>query len=235
MTKHERVSHDEWLRARKDLLQREKEFTRQRDQLSAARRALPWERVEKTYVFQGPDGDRTLGELFAGRRQLLVYHFMFGPDRERGCKSCSFWADGFDGIPVHLAQRDVSFVAISRAPVDRLQAFARRMGWTFPWFSSGKTDFNFDHGVSFAEDDVAAKRLAYNFGTSRPEGTEMPGVSCFIRDDDGAICHTYSAYARGIDILNPAYCWLDLTPLGRDEDGLSDSMEWVRLHDEYAG
>lgn len=233
MTKHEVVSHERWTEARKDILRREKDFTRMRDELSAARRALPWERVEKPYVFQGPGGERTLAELFDGRRQLVVYHFMFGPDWEKGCKSCSFWADGFDGIPAHLAHRDVTFVAISRAPLAKLQAFARRMGWSFPWFSSGGCDFNFDYGVSFDERDAAEKRPTYNFGTQHPEGTEMPGVSCFICDDDGAVFHTYSTYGRGIDILNPAYAFLDVAPLGRDEDALPFTMSWVRLHDEY--
>jgi predicted dithiol-disulfide oxidoreductase (DUF899 family) len=227
------VSHEEWLRARTELLQREKELTRLRDELSAARRALPWERVAKSYVFQGPAGDVTLPDLFAGRRQLLVYHFMFGPDWERGCKSCSFWADGFNGTPAHLARRDVSFAAISRAPLEKLQAFARRLGWTFPWLSSGTCDFNFDYAVSFDERDVAEQRLAYNFGTSRAFQTEMPGLSCFYRADDGTVLHTYSTYARGIDVLNPAYQLLDLAPRGRDEQGLSFPMEWVRLHDEY--
>jgi predicted dithiol-disulfide oxidoreductase (DUF899 family) len=227
------VSHEEWLRARVDFLQREKELTRLRDELGAARRALPWERVTTEYVFQGPDGAVRLADLFAGRRQLLVYHFMFGPDWEKGCKSCSFWADGFTLAPAHLAQRDVSFVAISRAPVERLQAFARRMGWTFFWVSSGGNDFNADYAVSFEARDVEERRLAYNFGTSRPEGTEMPGLSCFWRDDDGTVCHTYSTYGRGIDAMNPVYQLLDVTPRGRDEDGLPFPMAWVRLRDEY--
>lgn len=227
------VAHEEWLQARTDLLRREKELTRLRDEIAAARRALPWERVEKDYVFQGPEGDVALSGLFAGRSQLLVYHFMFGPDWEKGCKSCSFWADGFALAPAHLAQRDVSLVAVSRAPLERLQAFARRMGWTFPWVSSGRTDFNFDYGVSFDARDVEEQRLAYNYGTSRPHGGEMPGFSCFARDDDGAVHHTYSTYGRGLDPMNPAYQLLDLTPRGRDEDALPFPMSWVRLHDEY--
>jgi predicted dithiol-disulfide oxidoreductase (DUF899 family) len=229
------VSHDEWLRARIELLAREKELTRLRDDLAVARRALPRERVTKEHVFEGPHGDVTLSDLFAGRSQLLVYHFMFGPDWERGCKSCSFWADGFQATPPHLAARDVSFAAISRAPLAKLEAFARRLGWSFPWFSSGKTDFNLDYGVSFAERDVTAKRPLYNFGTSRPEGTEMPGLSCFVRGDDGAVLHSYSTYGRGIEAFNPTYQLLDLAPRGRDEGALSFPMAWVRLHDEYGG
>jgi len=227
------VPHGEWLEARVELLRREKELTRLRDELAAARRALPWERVTKDYVFQGPDGDVSLSGLFAGRRQLLVYHFMFGPDWEKGCKSCSFWADGFNLVPAHLAQRDVSFVAVSRAPLETLQAFARRMGWTFPWVSSGQTDFNFDYGVSFEAREVDEQRPAYNYGTSRPHGTEMPGFSCFACDDAGAVHHTYSTYGRGLDPMNPAYQLLDLTPLGRDEESLPFPMSWVRLRDEY--
>ncbi|MEJ8574879.1 thioredoxin family protein [Microbaculum marinum] len=228
------VSREEWLQARKRLLAEEKAFTRQRDALAEARRKLPWERVGTDYTFEGPDGPVRLADLFDDRRQLLVYHFMFAPDWETGCKSCSFWADNFNGIVAHLRQRDVSFVAISRAPLAKLQALAGRMGWSFPWVSSGENGFNRDFAVSFTQDEVESQAPVYNYGTSRTYGIEMPGVSVFYKDDDGAIYHTYSAYMRGIDILNTAYNYLDLLPKGRDEDDLPYTMAWVRLRDEYA-
>ena len=227
MTDHQIVSRTEWIEARRALLAQEKEFTRQRDQLSEARRQLPWERVEKNYVFDTPSGKKALAELFDGRSQLVVYHFMFGPDDEAGCKSCSFWADNFNPNVIHLGARDVSFVAISRAPFDRLGAYKERMGWGFKWVSSGETDFNFDYGVSFAPDDQSSP--VYNYGQS-PGIADREGMSVFFADESG-IFHTYSSYARGIDLLNTAYNYLDLVPKGRDEGDRGQS--WVRRRDEY--
>ena len=230
MARHPVVSHEEWVAARTTFLAREKEFTRQRDELSRARRELPWERVEKEYVFETPEGRRTLAELFEGRSQLVVYHFMFGPDWEAGCKSCSFWADGFAGIIPHLAHRDVTFAVVSRAPVAKLRAYAARLGWSFEWVSSLGSDFNVDFGVSFPEEQVASGEIPYNYGAHPAHGTEMPGVSVFVRDGE-TVFHTYSCYARGIDALQPAYQVLDLVPKGRDEaDG---PMRWLRRRDEY--
>lgn len=228
------VSHEQWIEARKRLLEREKEFTRLRDQLSGERRALPWERVDARYVFEGASGRRSLNELFDGRSQLVVYHFMYGPNEDQHpCKSCSFWADNFERSVPHLQARDVTLVAVSRAPFAKLQAFQKRMGWTFPWYSSAPSDFNFDYRVSFRPDEVDAEKRVYNFGTSRTYGTEMPGVSVFYRDSRGQVFHTYSAYLRGIDMLNNTYQFLDLVPKGRDEAGLPHSMAWVRYHDDY--
>ena len=224
------VSADQWLAARRALLAREKEFTRARDALSAARRALPWEKVETDYVFEGARGSVTLADLFRGRGQLIVYHFMFGPDWEAGCKSCSFWADNFDRIVVHLNARDTNLVAVSRAPYERLAAYRERMGWSFEWVSSLGNAFNRDFAVSFPEHETQGNN--YNFGTQHFGGEEAPGVSVFARDG-AALCHTYSTYARGLDMLNGAYHLLDLVPKGRDEAGLSFTMEWVRRHDEY--
>jgi predicted dithiol-disulfide oxidoreductase (DUF899 family) len=229
LSAHEVVRHDEWIEARKALLAKEKEFTRLRDELSQERRALPWERVEKEYVFNAPEGKRTLVELFEGRSQLVVYHFMFGPDDDVGCKSCSFWADNFDANVVHLNARDVSFVAISRAPLAKLAAYRERMGWTFKWVSSADTDFNFGYGASFAPEDQASP--VYNYGSLSPRGPEREGMSVFFKDEGGNVFHTYSAYSRGIDLLNAAYNYLDLVPKGRDENGRGQF--WVRRHDEY--
>jgi len=232
MTDHRIVSHEDWTAERVALLAKEKAFTRLRDELSRERRALSWERVEKSYVFETPNGSQSLGDLFDGCQQLIVYHFMFSPGWEVGCKSCSFWADNFNGIGAHLRQRDVTLLAISRAPLSTLQAFAKRMGWAFPWASSGSGDFNFDYHVSFAPDAVRSGPVSYNY-TLREGGPELPGVSVFYRDEDGTIFHTYSCYARGLDILNGAYHYLDLTPTGRDEDELPYPMDWVKLHDLY--
>jgi predicted dithiol-disulfide oxidoreductase (DUF899 family) len=226
-------SKAEWLEARKKLLAKEKEFTRMRDQLSAERRALPWLRLDKEYRFEGPKGTQTLAELFEGRSQLVVYHFMFAPDWEVGCKSCSFWADNFNGVVAHLNQRDVTFVAISRAPLPKLQAFAQRLGWSFPWVSSSGSDFNFDFHVSFTPEDVARGEATYNYAPLTHAMSDLPGVSVFARDESGALFHTYSCYARGIDMLNTAYHYLDLTPKGRDEEGLPTPMAWVKLRDQY--
>ncbi len=226
------VSHEEWLAARRQLLAEEKELTRLRDRLSQRRRDLPWEPVDQDYVFEGPGGRKTLSQLFDGRHQLAVYHFMLAPDWEEGCKSCSFWADNFDGIDVHLRQRDVSFLAISRAPLPRIEAFKKRMGWTFKWVSSFGSDFNFDYNVSFRPEGSLTTEGVYNYAPRKTTMAELPGMSVFYKDDDGRIFHTYSCYARGLDMLNVAYHWLDLVPKGRDESG-PHKMWWVRLHDEY--
>lgn len=226
------VSREEWLEARKALLAREKDFTRERDALSAARRALPMVRVDKRYVFEGPEGSRTLADLFDGKRQLLVYHFMFAPDWEQGCKSCSYIADNFTGGLVHLAARDTAFAVISRAPLAKLQAFQRRMGWSFRWLSSAGSDFNFDYHVSFTPAELAAKDVEYNYGRTSFPYSEAPGLSVFLREGD-AVLHTYSTYARGLDLLMNTYNYLDLTPLGRQEEGEPYGMAWLRHHDRY--
>jgi len=232
MEPHKIVSRQEWTEARKAFLDKEKEFTRARDRLSAERRALPWVKVDKAYVFDTPEGKKTLAELFDGRSQLIVYHFMLGPDWEEGCPSCSFLADHFDGANIHLAQRDVTFVAISRAPLAEIEAFKRRMGWRFPWVSSFGSDFNFDYHVSFA-DVAVGKDGDYNYERQEIVSDEMPGASVFYKDETGGVFHTYSAYARGLDILVGAYNFLDLTPKGRDEAELPWTMAWVRHHDRY--
>jgi predicted dithiol-disulfide oxidoreductase (DUF899 family) len=232
MINHRVVSAQEWLGARRQLLEKEKAFTRLRDELSRERRELPWERVEKSYVFQTRDGRETLADLFAGRTQLIVYHFMFAPDWDGGCKSCSFWADNFNGIICHLNQRDVSMVAISRAPLAKLEAFRQRLGWTFKWASSADNDFNFDYQVSFRPEQAA--QALYNYAKNGGSQSELPGISVFLKDPDGGIFHTYSCYARGLDMLNTAYHYLDLVPKGRDEAGLPQNMAWVKYHDLYS-
>lgn len=232
MTQHTVVSQDQWLTARKALLTREKEFTKARDALSAARRELPWVTVEKNYVFDGPDGKETLADLFGAKNQLMIYHFMLGPGWEAGCPSCSYLADHFDGADIHLAQRDVSFVVVSRAPLPEIGAYKKRMGWKFKWVSSHGSDFNRDFGVTFDKGEVDAKTMAYNFGTEPAHHTELPGLSAFIKDGD-AVFHTYSTYARGLDIIVGTYNMLDLAPKGRDEEALPWSMAWVKRHDEY--
>jgi predicted dithiol-disulfide oxidoreductase (DUF899 family) len=234
MQPHKIVSQQEWIEARKALLAREKEFTRARDRLSEERRALPWVKVEKPYLFDSADGRKTLSDLFKGWPQLVVQHFMFAPEWNEGCKSCSFWADGFERMIPHLAARDTTLVAVSRAPLAKLDAFRRRMGWTFDWVSSAPGDFNFDYAVSFTPDQVKSGAKVYNFGTSGFGAEEAPGISVFYRDRTGEIFHTYSCFARGLDMMNAAYHYLDLTPLGRHEDGLPYPMDWVRLRDQYA-
>jgi predicted dithiol-disulfide oxidoreductase (DUF899 family) len=233
MTTHRIVSREEWVAARRQLLAREKEFTRARDELSRQRRELPWTRVDTKYVFEGPDGRESLGDLFAGRSQLVVYHFMFDPSWTEGCKSCSFWVDNFDGIVVHLNHRDTSLVLVSRAPLDALQAFRRRMGWRVKWVSSLQTDFNRDYHVTFTPEELASGHVYYNYEQRGFPVAEAPGISVFARDADGSIYHTYSSYARGLDMVNGAYHLMDLLPKGRDEAGLSYSMEWLRHHDRY--
>lgn len=227
------VSHQDWLEARTALLAQEKAFTRERDALSRARRELPWERVEKAYSFDGPKGEETLAELFAGRSQLIVYHFMLGPGWAEGCKACSFLADHFEPAMVHLAHRDVTLVAVSRAPLAEIEAFKKRMGWTFKWISSFGTDFNRDYQVSFEPEELEAGEVIYNYAPTEFPMSEAPGLSVFFKDGDGQVFHTYSCYARGLDPLITAYNYLDLVPKGRDEDGLDFTMAWVRLHDSY--
>ena len=228
---HAIVSQGEWLAARKAFLAKEKEFSNARDALSAARRALPWVKVEKNYVFDGPQGKETLADLFGGKSQLIVYHFMLGPGWKAGCPSCSFLADHFDGAVIHLAKRDVSFVIISRAPLAEIEVYQKRMGWKFKWVSSYGNDFNHDFHVSFSKDEVA-DGAEYNYAKGKIPSEELPGLSAFIKDG-GSVFHTYSSYARGLDTLVGTYNFLDLAPKGRDEEALPWTMAWVRRHDEY--
>jgi predicted dithiol-disulfide oxidoreductase (DUF899 family) len=228
---HSVVSHDEWLAARQALLEKEKEFTRQSDELSRQVRSLPWEAVTKKYVFEGRDGMESLPDLFAGRSQLVVYHFMFHPNDKAGCPHCSLRADGFDGIGVHLNQRDVTMVVVSRAPYIKLAEYQKRMGWSFKWVSSGGSDFNFDYQASFTPEEMATKRALYNFTMRDPKAREREGHSIFYKDDSGAVFHTYSCYDRGNDKLNIHYHYLDIVPKGRDEG--TRGPYWVRRRDEY--
>jgi predicted dithiol-disulfide oxidoreductase (DUF899 family) len=233
MEAHKVVSHDEWIAARKAFLAEEKAFTRARDTISRKRRELPWEKIEKTYVFEGPNGKETLADLFSGKSQLIVYHFMLGPGWEEGCPSCSLLADHFDGSVIHLAQRDVAFVVVSRAPLPEIEKFKRRMGWNFKWVSSFGNDFNFDYQVSATPEEKAKGTAHYNYVDTEFPSDERPGTSVFFKNPAGEIFHTYSSYGRGLDILIGAYNFLDLAPRGRDEAGLSYGMAWVRHHDKY--
>jgi predicted dithiol-disulfide oxidoreductase (DUF899 family) len=232
--KHDVVSQEKWIEARRALLAEEKAWTRERDRLAEKRRALPWVKVEKNYVFEAADGRRlTLADLFDGRSQLVVYHFMFGPDWEEGCPGCSLLSDQVDGARQHFEHNDVSFVAVSRAPIAKLEAYRKRMGWTFRWVSSGGSDFNFDYHVSFPE-GTRARGVFYNFEQQDdPEMDELPGVSIFYKDDDGAIYHTYSTYGRGAEVFLPVYSWLDVVPKGRNETKNGNLMDWVKRHDRY--
>jgi predicted dithiol-disulfide oxidoreductase (DUF899 family) len=241
MTAHKVVTHEAWVAARKKHLAKEKEFTRLRDQLSRERRELPWERVEKAYVFEGEGGKQTLAEVFQGRQQLVVYHAMFNPDTagprttwtpDAPCYSCSFWMDNFNGVTVHLNHRDITMVAVSLAPYAKLAAYKQRMGWTFPWLSSTGSDFNFDYHVSFTPDELKAGPVEYNYRPAPWSMSEAPGISVFYKDDDGQIYHTYSTYGRGLDMLNVAYHYMDLVPKGRDEDDRGQGG-WVHRRDEY--
>ena len=233
MNHPEIVSEAEWLVARKDLLAREKEFSRQRDVLSAARRQMPMVKIDKEYVFDGPNGKETLADLFGGRSQLIVYHFMFGPGWEEGCKSCSYLADHFDGANWHLPHRDVALVVVSRAPLSEFGPYKKRMGWRFKWVSSYENDFNFDYHVSFTKDEEAKGTVYYNYGMGEFMSDELPGLSVFYKDENGDIFHSYSTYARGLDTLVGTYNFLDLVPKGRNENPES-TMDWVRRHDQYA-
>ncbi len=227
------VSHEDWVAARVEHLAKEKEFTRARDALSEQRRQLPWYGIDKDYAFEGPSGAESLADLFDGRGQLIVYHFMFGPDWDEGCPSCSYLCDHLDGAIVHLEHRDVTVAVVSRAPLEKLDAYKKRMGWRFKWVSSLGSDFNGDFDVSFSDEDMARGEVYYNYRKTSFPSPEAPGLSVFRKAENGAIFHTYSAYARGLDILIGAYNWLDLAPKGRDEAGLSFTMEWIRRHDRY--
>jgi len=229
------VSHADWLAARKQFLEKEKEFTRLRDKLSKQRRELPRERVEKKYFFEGPRGKETLADLFSGRNQLVIYHFMFGPGWSEGCPSCSYLSDHYDGMTIHLAHRDVAFAVISRATSAEIAAFKKRMGWRFHWVSSFGSDFNYDYHVSFTKEERDKSAVHYNYTEMNFPSEEGPGLSVFQKDPDGQIYHTYSTFARGLDILVGTYNVLDLVPKGRDEEGLAHSMAWVRHHDKYEG
>jgi predicted dithiol-disulfide oxidoreductase (DUF899 family) len=229
---HKVVTQKEWLSARKRLLVKEKKFSRERDRLNEQRRALPWVKVEKEYVFDSPEGKLTLAELFGGKSQLVTYHFMFGPGWGEGCPHCSFWADHFDSVNHHLGQRDTTLVVVSRAPLKEIQPFKKRMGWRFKWVSSHQNDFNFDFHVSFTPEEIRRGELFYNYDTVEMDIDEREGVSTFYKDNRGEVYHTYSSYARGIDLLNPTYNLLDLTAKGRDENP-EHPQDWVRYHDQY--
>lgn len=233
MTPYTIGTREDWLKARLDLLRAEKDLTRRSDELAQRRQALPWVRVDKDYVFDTAEGKRSLAALFDGRSQLLVQHFMLGPDWEQGCPSCSFMADHSDGMTLHLAHRDVSFVAISRAPLAEIERFRRRMGWQFRWVSSHGSDFNYDFAVSFTPEQVASGDITYNFGSWPYPYEELPGVSVFAKDKAGAVFHTYSTYGRGVEVMMGTYRMLDLLPKGRDERNVEYKMEWVRHHDRY--
>jgi predicted dithiol-disulfide oxidoreductase (DUF899 family) len=232
---HKVVTPEEWLNARLELLAKEKEFTRLRDQLRRERRELPWEPVNKEYTFEGPNGRETLAQLFDNRSQLLVYHFMFAPEWEAGCKHCSWWADNFERNIVHLNHRDLTMVAISHAPLHKLEAFKKRMGWSFKWVSAADTDFNYDYHVSFKPAAVEKGEIYQNYRQKKSGMGEVAGVSVFYKDPRGTIFHTYSCYERGLDMLNAGYHLLDLVPKGRDEDGFDFPQAWVRYHDSYEG
>jgi predicted dithiol-disulfide oxidoreductase (DUF899 family) len=231
--KHEIVSSEDWITARKALLQTEKEFTHMRERLAEERRGLPWEKVEKQYVFDGSNGKETLADLFADKSQLVIYQFMFAPEWNEGCPHCSFWADHYDAMLPHLKQRDVSFVVVSRAPLEKIERFQKRMGWHFKWVSSGDTDYNYDFQASFRQEDIDRKTVFYNYQMGNMPMTDREGISVFYKDERGAIFHTYSTYARGIDPVNPTYQFLDLVPKGRDENNAKNPQYWVRHHDRY--
>jgi predicted dithiol-disulfide oxidoreductase (DUF899 family) len=230
---HPVVPRERWLAERNQLLAREKELTRMEDQVASERRALPWVRVDKDYVFDTPEGPRKLAELFHGRRQLLVQHFMLGPDWEQGCPSCSYMADHLDGMAPHLAARDVSFVAVSRAPLAQIDRFRRRMGWQFRWVSAHGSDFNHDFGVSFTPLQLAQGKVPYNYTQQPFPAEEAPGISVFVRNDAGEVFHSYSTYGRGVEVMMGTYRLLDLTPKGRAETNAAYTMDWVRHHDRY--
>lgn len=227
------VTREEWLEARREFLAAEKAFTRQRDALSKARRELPWVKVDQEYVFDGPNGTETLSDLFDGRSQLIVYHFMYGPEWTEGCPSCSFWADNYNDVIVHLNHRDMSMVSVSRTKLDNIDAYKKRMGWDFKWVSSLNNNFNYDFHVSATAEQLEAKSMTYNFAENDWASEEMPGISVFYKNDEGEIFHTYSTYSRGLDMLNGAYHLMDLTPKGRDEAGLPWTMAWLKRNDSY--
>lgn len=226
---HPVVSREQWLAARKELLKKEKELYRTRDRLCAQRRELPWVKVDKNYVFDGPEGKVTLSDLFRGRSQLIIYHFMFGPGWQEGCGGCSFLCDHFDSARLHFEHRDVAFAAVSRAPLNEFAGFKKRMGWKFPWVSSANNDFNYDYHVSFTEEQVANGEATYNYAPETETG-ESHGMSVFYKNEAGEIFHTYSTYARGGEEALTTFMMMDLTPKGRNEEG---TMSWIRLHDTY--
>ncbi len=228
---HKIATHEEWLAARKKLLVKERAMTHALDALRAERRELPWEKVEKNYVFDGPQGKCTLGDLFGNRSQLAVYHFMLTPGSDDICRGCSFVSDHIDAARQHFEQADLAFAAVARAPLERIEQVKRRMGWSFPWVSSNASDFNYDFGVSFKKEDIAAGRAIYNYGTPIKSSEDMFGVSVFVKDEQGQIFHTYSTHHRGVELLMGALNWLDLAPKGRNEGG--GTMNWVKLHDTY--
>jgi predicted dithiol-disulfide oxidoreductase (DUF899 family) len=230
---HPVVPRDEWIAARKALLAKEKQLTRQRDQLAAERRKLPWVKVDKTYVFEGPNGKVTLADLFGGRSQLVIQHFMFGPDWEEGCVGCSFGADHVDSARQHFEHRDLSFAAVSRTAIAKIDAFKRRMGWRFPWVSSLGSDFNYDFGVSFTKEQLAKGKITYNYEPVESQSEDLSGISVFHQDEAGVIFHTYSTFGRGDELLSAAYAYLDLAPKGRDEESLPFPSAWWRHHDRY--
>jgi predicted dithiol-disulfide oxidoreductase (DUF899 family) len=231
--RHRVVSDAQWNEERIKLLAREKELTRLQDQIAAERRALPWRRVTKEYLFDTHQGQRTLAQLFGSRRQLMVQHFMFGPGWEQGCPSCSYMADHTDGMNLHLAHRDISFVAVSRAPLPQIQRFRQRMGWKFDWVSSHGSEFNFDFGVSFTKEELATGEVRYNYRKGFFPAEEAPGVSVFCKDDAGDVFHTYSTFGRGVEVMMGAYRMMDLAPQGRSERDVFYKMEWVRHNDRY--
>ena len=233
LSHHPVVSHEHWLAKRKELLRKEKELTRLHDQLASERRDLPWERVEKDYVFDGPGGKVALADLFAGRSQLAIYHFMFGPDWQEGCPSCSYVSDHIDAALPHLAARDVTVTMVSRAPLAKIEAFKKRLGWHFNWVSSNASDFNTDFRVSFNPEQMAQGKVDYNYTQQEFPSEEAPGLSIFYKNAAGEIFHTYSSFGRGLESLIGTYVMLDLVPKGRDEDDLDFSMAWVRYHDKY--
>lgn len=235
MEPHKVVNHDEWIAARKIHLAEEKAFSKARDALSKKRRELPWEKIGKNYVFDGPSGKETLADLFGGKSQLIIYHFMLGPGWEAGCPSCSYLADHFEGPMIHLPQRDVAFVVVSRAPIDQIEKYKKRMGWKFKWVSSFGSDFNHDYQVSASANEKAASEVLYNYEMTSFPSEERPGASVFYKNEAGEVFHTYSTYGRGLDMFLGAYHFLDIAPKGRDEAGLRFSMAWVRRHDEYEG
>ena len=234
MTSHSTASREQWLEARLDLLAAEKDLTRRSDQVAQLRRQLPWVKIDKRYLFDGPRGRIALDALFENRHQLLVQHFMFAPGREHGCANCSYMADHVDGMTIHLANRDVTFVAVSRAPLVEIERFRRRMGWQFTWVSSCDTDFNYDYGVSFTPDEVEKGKIDYNYGNWPFVGEEWPGISVFCKNEAGEIFHTYSTYGRGVEVMMGTYRMLDLTPKGRGEpNDTVNKMAWIRHHDSY--
>ncbi len=235
MEPHKVVTHDQWIATRKACLAEEKAFTRAREALSKKRRELPWEKVEKNYLFDTPSGKQSLAALFGAKSQLIIYHFMLGPGWEAGCPSCSLIADHFDGATIHLAQRDITLAVVSRAPLPEIEKFKARMGWKFEWLSSFGSDFNFDYHVSKPPNEKPGGEVEYNYEMTTFPSEERPGASVFAKNPAGAVFHTYSTYGRGLDILIGAYNLIDLVPKGRDEDGLKFSMAWVRHHDRYDG